>query len=186
MKQGLGEARLGSSRFFSLHSLWDISGEALSNKWYQIKPGLPKGLFLRNQEMDPIICLSFLFFILFGRQKSTTTFIFCIVCIVKNWKINLVSSPNELPIPSGRHSETDLTSQASRKHCVLKPGFWPASKGCLWGCLLQFPRFRARGKGWLSGMPREKLSLVSCGSESSMDARGRPPLESYCSLIMWP
>lgn len=83
----------------------------LSNKCHQMSPSLlPKGLFLSHQEVYPIICLSFLSFILFGRQKSTTTFTFCIVCIVKNWKINLVSSPNELPIPSGRHSETDFTS----------------------------------------------------------------------------
>lgn len=37
------------------------------------KPHVPLGLFLRKQEMAPIICWRFLFFILFGRQKSTIT-----------------------------------------------------------------------------------------------------------------
>lgn len=35
---------------------------------------------------------------------------FCIVCFVRNWRINWVSSPKELPIPSGRLSETGLSS----------------------------------------------------------------------------
>lgn len=45
----------------------------LSNKCPHISPSVPLGLFLRKQEMYPIISLSFLFFMLFGRQKSTIT-----------------------------------------------------------------------------------------------------------------
>lgn len=35
---------------------------------------------------------------------------FCIVCFVRNWRINWVSSPKEFPIPTGRLSETGLSS----------------------------------------------------------------------------
>lgn len=156
-----------------------------SNKHHQIIAAFLEDCFSGSRKV-PIICLCILFFILFGRLKSTATLVFCIVCIVQTfgkliWFLLQMSFPHPL-----EHIQKQASPQTGQPRTVSLQARLPFFLHRLdLSVFRQAHIVQSLDQAQAVRDAQGGLSLVPPALRKCVGPGVRPGFESCHSAIMW-